>query len=212
MVSEVTRSFSFVSGAKPSYVAFSCVWHCRMSVSGGVSSRVPPGPPSALPSSALHAPRRVWIFFDFELFRRASRLSGVRLESAWSSFFLRAEARGDAWEPAPGRARARAALELHLLRRDCPSRQRAPGHSVSVFDFAHGDPDTLIDCRGSGTLDRHFRGPKTSLFVDFAVFRDGSGLSGVELQSCWSRFWCLAEADGCISEGDSPAVVFDVAL
>ena len=85
-----------------------------MSVPGGVSPRVAPGPSSASPS-ALHDPRRVWIFFDFELFRRASRLSGVRLESAWSSFFLRAEARGDAWEPAPGRARARAALELHLL-------------------------------------------------------------------------------------------------
>lgn len=157
------------------------------------------------------SPRRVWMFYDFDLFRRSSRLSGVRLQSAWSSFFLRAEARGDAWEPLPGRLDSRAALELSLLRRNCPLRQRVPGNGVSVFHFAHGDPDTPGWAFGGEGPGGCPQGSKVSLHVDFTLFRRATGLEGVDLQSAWCRLWCVAEADGSIAD-DPPSVVFDVEL
>ena len=164
---------------------------------------------SAVPTRL--SPRRVWMFYDFDLFRRSSRLCGVRLQSAWSSFFLRAEARGDAWEPLPGRRDARAALELSILRRDCGLRERVPGSGVSVFEFAHGNPDTPGWAPGGEGPVNRLRGFTVSLHVDFALFRDATGLQGVDLQSAWCRLWCVAEAEGSIAD-DPPSVVFDVGL
>lgn len=39
----------------------------------------------------------VWVFFDFELFSRASGLGGHQLMSAWCTWWTLAEARGDIW-------------------------------------------------------------------------------------------------------------------
>ena len=172
------------------------------------------GSPSVAPLSSFR-PSRVWIVFDRSLFSLASRLSGDRLESAWSSFWLLAEGRGRGHVGTPCHGRPSAALELEVLHRDCGSRVRAPGHDVSVLEFAHGHLTRPLSrhSSGSGTLVRvRPDSKKVSLFVTFEVFRDGTGLHGVDLWSAWCRFWCLAEAGGHISEVDSPAVVFDVAL
>ena len=102
-----------------------------------------------------------------------------------------------------------------MICRDCPTRVPAPGHGVSVLEFAHGRLELPLSRQssGAGALVRlRPDSNKVALFVTFDVFRDGTGLHGVDLQSAWCRFWCLAESRGCISEGVSPAVVFDVAL
>ena len=168
---------------------------------------------SAASSDALPLePRRVWIFFDRALFALASELSGCELESAWSRFWQLAEGRGHVFEPSPQFDDCRAALELEVLRMHCGTRSWAPGESISVSEFARG-PE--LSASGAGPSSLRQPGPSRSLwlFLDFEIFRRGTALCGRDLQSAWSRFWCLAEARGVVSGDDArPTIAVEVPL
>ena len=131
---------------------------------------------------AVTHPRRVWVWVDFDMYKRASGLPGVMLWISWSRWLLHHHSRGSLCgdDDTP-----KIAVELEVLR-------EAPGAcrdaSVTVSSFA----------RGEGSAPVAASGPCVWLFFDFELFSRASGLRGRELQSAWARWWTLAEARGDI--------------
>ena len=141
--------------------------------------------------SAVTHPRRVWVWVDFEMYKRASGLPGVMLWISWSRWLLHHHSRGSLCgdDDTP-----KIAVELEVLR-EAPVACRDA--SVTVSSFA----------RGEGSAPVAASGPCVWLFFDFELFSRASGLRGRELQSAWARWWTLAEARGDIwGTADVPTI------
>ena len=160
----------------------------------GAALQVPSDAPGDIrPAASVDVPsfepRPVWLFVDFEIFKRASGLAGRRLQSAWCRWWVLAESR-DGLRGTLDHPKISLVLEV-TSRPPCDYALR--GDSMPASEFAGGDSagGSFSESRGPGS-----RSDQLWLYFDFELYRRASGLRGYELQSSWARWWVRAERRG----------------